>query len=50
MSLAERYKAIERRIKSNTKGLGYWSAIDAKRILVIKGSLEFNDKNKKSKE
>ena len=27
----ERAKAIDRRIKSNTCGLGYWSAVEAKK-------------------
>ena len=30
MSVSERERAIERRLASNTKGLGYWAAWDAK--------------------
>ncbi len=31
MSPEERQKAIERRIKENKGGLGYWAAVDAKK-------------------
>lgn len=31
MSSEERSRAIERRLKNKTGGLGYWAAVDAKK-------------------
>lgn len=31
MSKQEQEKAIARRLQSNTKGLGYWAAVDAQK-------------------
>lgn len=34
----DQQKAIERRIASNTKGLGYWAAVDAKKKIEKKNT------------
>ena len=56
MSELERKEAIARRLASNTKGLGYWAAVDAqthilvKRITVLQQKLATPENKVKAKE